>query len=691
MTTSIVKIERTSGSIGRPSVAPGPSGGVYFAEGSNSTGIAHISRLDSAGAVVWTKEITISAATSADGITPNIYSSSDHLAVVLRYYETAGSVYKTSVVLYQSDGTLVWEKTVPVSIERQPALCDSTTSDGGIGGLVLAEDESVYMTGMLSSNTQLALVKLNGSDGSLAWVVDLYPSTGARTGDFNVELGLLSGGDVIATFYGADGTYSNDRTYIQRISATDGSDVWTRKVFWSNGDTSAGAAIGIDPSDNIYIGYPQASSSDYPTILKLDSSGATLWLRSVQTSLFGLFGALRLSATSAGVYMGYGQSATQGHIFFDASGTTGANLGIKTSYAAGGGTAAFETHGSRAAGSQLLMAASYTASGTARAAIILSDSTTTADNGLWGGIYTRSTTTHTVAAASGTIVVSTPSYTRPSAPSLTLAASSISESSGGLTPTVLSQAVVCTATGRASTLLFGLPVVPGVQLPYTVSTLFGTPDGRNRGLYATGKPSGLVFGTAVGQTTYTATGLAPTVAFGTPVADLNAEVETSGIASTLAFGLPLSVRGVGPAPIGLASSVDPTLTFGTAAAQSVLNAIASGWSGTVIPEARSGWGLYAAGLAAATAFGTAAVRANGLASGFKSTVFGVPTARVPILAEGFSSTVFGTPRLGNKLTAVATGWSSTALGTPATRGASRTRGAKFRTTFGSARAERTAP
>jgi outer membrane protein assembly factor BamB len=173
MTTSIVKIERTSGSIGRPSVAPGPSGGTYFAEGSNSTGVAHVARLDSAGALVWTKEITISAATTANGVTPTIYSSSDHVAVVLRYFETAGSVYKTSVVLYQSDGTLVWEKTVPVAIEHRPSIEDNITTDAGVTGLVLAEDESVYLTGMVSSNTQLALVKLNGSDGSLAWVVNL--------------------------------------------------------------------------------------------------------------------------------------------------------------------------------------------------------------------------------------------------------------------------------------------------------------------------------------------------------------------------------------------------------------------------------------------------------------------------------------------------------------------------------------
>ena len=356
-----------------------------------------------------------------------------------------------------------------------------------------------------------------------------------------------------------------------------------------------------------------------------------------------------------------------------------------------GGTAAYESHGSRAAGSNALMVLSDL-SGVNRAGIVLTDGTGTGDDGAYGSTYTRTSTTLTL--NSGSATIASPSYTRASAPSLTLASSSITSSSGGLVATPLTPAPapsICTATGRASTLLFGLPIIPGVQLPYTISTLFGTPDGRNRGLYATGKPSGLAFGTGTGFTTYGATGLASTVAFGTPAVNLNFSFTPDGIASTLAFGVPLSLRGVGPAPIGIASSIDSTLTFGTARIASVLNATATGLNSTAIPEPRSGWGLYATGLASTTAFGTSKVNAPCTATGFKSTAIGVPTARVPILAAGFSSTLFGTPSIRNAYAVAATGWSSTVFGTPTTRGANRTRGAKFRTTFGTARAERTAP
>lgn len=688
MTTSIVKIERTSGSIGRPSVAPGPSGGTYFAEGSNSTGIAHVARLDSAGALVWTKEITISGSTTANGVTPNIYSSTDHVVVVLRYFETAGSVYKTSVVLYQSDGTLVWEKTVPISISRAVALAESFTG-GGIGGIALAEDESVYLTGTLSTNTQLALVKLNGSDGTLAWVVDLYPSVGALTGDWPAEIELLSGGDPVVTFFGYDiGSLGEEYTHVQRITASTGAAAWTRSVFWGYG-SATGAAIGVDPSDNIYLSWPINSGNDIG-VVKLDASGGTLWNRAIDTNSTVVRGALKLAATATGVFVSHRLSSTgaHGHYFVASAGTTGAGVVTLTRYTIPG-SVAYEARSSRAAGSQVPMVLSDVWSSVYRAGLVLSD-TTSGDDGSYGGIYVRATSTITLNTGSATIA--TPTYTRASTPSLTVAASSITETSGGLTATPLAVTAICTATGVASALAFGLPIMIGVQLPYTVSTSFGTADARNRHLYATGKASELVFGTALGKTTYPAIGLAPTVTFGTAVYTANASKTATGLAPTIQFGVPLSIRGVAPAPIGLASSLDPATTFGTATATSVLYGTATGVSTTAFGTTTHAQGLPATALAPATTFGTPNGPVLAHAQGFSTTAFGAATASCLGYPTSLpSTTVFGAPALRNVYLCAATGWSSTVLGTPLTRWPTRTRSAVFRTQFGRAQAERTLP
>lgn len=685
MTTSVIRVERTSGSTGRPTIAPAPSGGVYFAEGGDSSGVAHVSRIDSAGAVVWTKEITISGSTTANGVTPNVHSSSDHVAVVLRYFETAGAVYKTAVVLYQSDGTLVWQKTVPVTISRQAALNDA--GGLGVGGLALAEDESVYMTGMMSSNTQLALIKLNGADGSLVWVVDLYPSTGAQTGDWPAEIELLSGGDPVVMFFGGEvAPFASEYTHIQRITASTGAAAWTRSINWNFG-AGTGAALGVDPSDNIYLGWPVDASNNLG-VVKLDSSGATLWNKRVSTGGSGSTrGAIRISATSTGVHLGFSMSTpTRGHFFVNSAGTGSTTPSI--TYSASG-TLAYEVHGSRATGTQLLMVFSATITSVTRATIIRSDETTTADNGSYGAVHTRASSS--VSLTTGTATIASPTYTRASAPSLTLSSASITESSGGLTSTLLAPNLSCTATGVASALAFGLPEMQGVQLPFTVSTAFGATTHR-RGLYSTGAAAATVFGLPVANVSYAATGLLNTNAFGLPVYSPHHTLTATGIASTALVGDPDSIRGVGPYPIGYASSIDPATAFGAASITTVVNAAATGFSTTVFGTTTHAQGLSATALAPATAFGTpnGPVRAN--AQGFSPTVFG--TAKISSLGYPTSllSTVgFGTPALSNVYLCAATGWSSTVFGTPLTQWPTRTRSAKFRTQFGQAQAERTLP
>ena len=686
MTTSIVKIDRTSGSIGRPSVAPGPSGGTYFAEGSDSTGIAHVARLDSAGALVWTKEITISAATTANGITPTIYSSSDHVAVVLRYFETAGSVYKTSVVLYQSDGTMVWEKLVPVAISRRVALFDAATTAGNTG-LVLAEDESVYLTGSLSSNTKLALVKLNGSDGSLAWVVDLFPSTGSPNwGSEIVELGLLSGGDPVVSFVALDPSFGTSETHVQRITASTGAAAWTRKINW--GGAVPGAAISVDPSDSIYLANP-ADASDGISVVKLDSSGSTLWIKRASISSTITSIAAQMSATAAGLFIPHRlTTGAHGHYFIDTAGTSGTGLVARNRYAIPG-TAVFSVYGSRAAGTQTLMVLSETVTAVDRAAIIRSDATTSADDGSYGATYTRSSSVDNL--TTSTASVTTPSFTRASAPSLTLATSTITETSGGLTATVMSPTSICTATGLATTLAFGLPEMQGVQLPYTISTVFGATS-HGRGLYSTGAAAATAFGSPRAGVSYAATGLLNTTLFGLPVYSDDRSCGAAGIASTLGVGTPFSIRGIVPAPVGQASSLDPATAFGSATATSVLHGSATGFSTTAFGTATHAQSFSATALDPATTFGTPNGPVLAHARGFSTTAFGAATASCLGYPAGLlSTTTFGTPALSNVYLCAATGWSETAFGTPTTRWPTRTRSGVFRTQFGQAQAERTQP
>lgn len=693
MTTSLFKVARpSSGSTARTSVAAGPSSSTYFAEGSDSTNNANIARVNSDGTVNWQKQITISGASSTYGITPNTASSSDHLAVVLRH-DTSGSgtAFTTVVVLYDSSGTLVWQKTVPLTI-LAPPIMTGTPADYGIGGLAIAEDESVYLTGTVSSDASTLLAKLAGADGSLTWVVNLNPSTDAVTDDNSGPLALLSGGDVIAAIVGPDiGT--GERAHVQRISATDGSIVWTRSLSWVSGYAQTGLAV--DPSDNIFVAGVAWDFSAYEIpVIKLDSSGTSLWARNVVQagSSYALDVAQRLAADSTGLYIPVEVVGTRrvGQIFVPTAGTVATGTAKAGFYTTLYASPAFEVRGGGVAGSQGLLVFSDRISGSdpIYAVVARSDSTTTADDTGYGP-YTRASLSYNV--ASSTAAAASSTYTRASTPSLTLASASITSGSGTNVVTAYTVATNATATGIASTLAFGTAIVLGVQLPYTKTTAFGVADARNRGLYATGKASGLAFGTAEGKLTYPAAGIASTLVFGTPAYDPTSIKTATGIAPTAAFGEPRSIRGVAPYPVGYATGDAPATAFGTPSIAQVLHAAATGFSTTAFGTASNTQGLAATALAAATTFGTAKVRLPLNATALATTAFGTPVMRALGYPTGFTSTRIGSPALRNNLNGAVTGFTTTAFGTPSSLGQSRTRGAKFRTQFGTPRAERTTP
>lgn len=688
MTTSLFKVERpSSASTARSAVAAGPSGSTYLAEGSNSSGEAMLSRINSDGTINWQKKITISGSSAAYGVTPSIASSTDHLAVVLRYSTDSGATFTSTVVLYDSSGTIIWQKVVPVSINRPPAV-NATFANAGSTGVVVAEDESVYMTGMTNSDTKTNLLKLNGADGSLTWIVNLTSSTSAPTGDYLTELALMSGGDPVVSFWGADPTATGEYTHVQRITASTGAASWTRRIVWNN-FADMGVGLAVDPSDNIYVATAYGAGTNV-NIGKLDSSGTTSWLCEASIDGTSLEIASRMAADATGVYIQYNSATAFGHIFIPAAGTVASGNVKKSNYPKIYGTSSFEAHGGGISGSQMLASFSDRASGVAPIyTVVVRTESTNADDGTYGSLYARTTTSHDLSAP-GTAAFSSPSYSRASAPSVTLSSGSITEASVSLTVTVLTGTYVATATGLASALAFGSAYVVGVELPYTISTAFGTAR-SGRGLYATGLASATAYGTPVARISYSATGTASTATFGTAALELDRISTTGGIASTAAFGEPRSTRGVWPYPIGHASSDAAATTFGTPAVALTANLSAAGLNATAFGTASAAYRLTTSALAAATAFGSAKVLLPLDVTAVATTLFGVPVTRALGYPSGFATTRVGAPSLRNRLNGAATGFTATTLGTPGSGGRSRTRGAKFRTQFGAPQAERTAP
>lgn len=658
MASNLFRLYRTADHVLQVRTAAAPSGGVYAVEGDVLTGTtadANLLRLSSSGSVVWGKNVNVTGGTA---VHPWIASNGSYVAV--SYENDAGD---EGVVLYDSSGTVVWSTALPLG-----HIASSGATQRQTPPLAVAADNSVFILGN-DGSYEAILAKLNASTGAVSWSVNLRQSGVGATSDFKGLLAVLSGGDLVVTILGT-------LNYVLRLDGTNGSVVWSNGVVWPSGSSETN--IGVDGSDNIYlVGRPHTSGTKVLPVVKLDSSGATLWNRQVS---HGAHSALayqfewngRLTCDSTGVYIPCKHLASDspyGHVFVPAAGTVATGTALVASFSnlaspsneigASGGTdvASMFAYPDEASGG-----ATYN-----EAIVVIAGSSAAEDNS-WGG---RTRTTYDFDVQTGTAVISAQTYTRATNPSFS--ASSFAYTESATTLLVDSYAPTYPADSLGPTALFGTPRIFGVvsQEAYTVTTGFGTPI-----------LSDDVFATSAG----------PFTAFGTAAYSDDRSVVATALAAGTAFGLAWAERDPlpgSPTTIG----ADPSTAFGTPAVNGAAAVTAEGASSTAFGTPVSGWVCPVTGFAVG-AFGTPVlsnpVRATGAAP---STAFGLGmTAGFGSTTGAAPSTAFGLPVATFGAVGNVTGASDTAFGTPSTlNNRQRTRSGVFRTQWGRAQAERTAP
>ena len=688
MTTVLAKLTRTGGGfLYLDAVAPGPSGGMYVV-GNDNAGDVVTARLNSDGSLNWAKDITIPSLTP---IVCAAASSSNRLVIAA----TNGFGAYTCVLMLDDTGSLVWESVLANFLVTPTE------------GLLIGSDNSVYLCGSydgpLSGVPDDALLKLNPTTGAITWQVGISETgtTSSPSTRFS-SMRQLSGGDLVMAMWGPGAT-AGAHGHVQRLSSSDGSVVWTRKIDWGmTGGYASNIWVGTDASDNIYCcgsGFDFGiDGAEYP-LAKLASDGSTSWVRNVRrvsgtyTPVFEpCWGSL--TADASGVQIaGNMNSGKVGHLLVDAAGTLGtANVPL-TQYTP------FNWTSNAARAGQ---------SGSASVMFGFADTTDYSDYYFYAGISPTGSgddgTYGTVARATisfnliaGTATVSTPgSWTRPSAPSLSLASDlGASVGTGTLSSSVVPPAVTCAATSLGPTTQFGpdpfirgytTSVAPGVQFG-TIKISRSFPD------VGISSPS-TTFGTAVSTRQQRATALGPTANFGTPAYEPNTTRAADSLGIVLAgIGTPFATLGIAPEPSHRASSTGPTAHIGTPTANNVLTVQASGSLFTQFGTAAAKLTQVASGLEPGAQFGTAKVTMSRAASGFRATQLGTPVVGLYGLPAGFLRTQFGTPSTLAPITCEATGFLVTNIGSGAAGGAwnLRTRSAYFRTRFGTPQAERTAP
>lgn len=696
MTTVLAKLTRSGGGyLWLDAVAPGPSGGAY-AVGNDNAGDIVVARLNSDGSLNWAKDITIPTFTPLESAAA---SSSNRLAIA-----TATGPYPSSkvcVLMLDSAGALVWESVLN--------NCTIVPTEG----VLLGSDNSVYVVVLYdgplgSSQYDAALLKLNPTTGAITWQVGLTETSTTGFTDFEYlqrfgSMCQLSGGDIVMTMWGP-GAAAYSHGHVQRISSSDGSVVWTRAIDFGSGDPSylypSNLHIGIDGSDNIYCAgqrHDFGSGVEYP-LVKLDSSGSTLWARNVRkgsgTPIFDeCWGAL--TADSNGVQIaGNMTSGKYGHLQVPAAGTVASGTVALSQYTPQITYTSNIVRGGQI-GASILFGYSDQDGSSNFDLYIVQSVAGSGDDGTYG-TTPRVTINYNLVA--GTATVSTPgSWTRPSAPSFSLASDlGASVGAGTLSSSVVPPARTCAASSLGPVAQFGQDAyVRGYTTSGGPFAVIGANIIVSRSFPGVGiaAPS-TAFGTAVATRQQRASSLGPTANFGTPAYQPNTTRAADSLGIVLAgIGTPFATLGIAPQPPGYASSVDPATTFGTPAAHQGISVAASGTLVTQFGTASARYSLAATGLAPAAQFGTAKVTMARGASGFRVTQLGTPAVGLYGLPAGFLRTQFGTPTTRAARTCQATGFLVTNMGSGAAGGAwnLRTRSAYFRTRFGTPQAERTAP
>jgi hypothetical protein len=652
----VLELSRAGVDITSAAVATTGDGGVYVAVLDESAAPYKVTvlRTDTDGAILWQKQASLPGGANTSGF---VLASGGGNVVLGAPDFSDGN--ESAIVLFDgSDGSIVWQKVVPFLIYND-----------GVGGrssrqIAITPAGDVIVAGQdTASGIQFqCLFKLAAADGALVWSIN------PRASSTNLSFGpqsvcVDSAGDIlIALVRGASGQFQT----LYKYSGTDGSLIWAVRFVHAEGVTRILAAV--DPSDNVYVVAKDATVS--PRVVfasKVDSSGATLWDKTIELSDSGSNNDVcaAIAADAGHLYIGSFDSdlgATYLHVavmVVNAAGTSVGVVRLENPVEPYAGDGALDL----AAEDGEFFVASYERVAGIDSAVVWKNE----DTDLTTAAFTpfqRTAVGATITTGGTTITSDGPSIIGDFGSSV--AAGGVTTADDTLDSDVYpgggggggAEPLIRFAYSFGPTAQFGEPrnswSYPAESLGPTAQ--FGTPAldynleayAESGGPFARfGVPYGFEFFDAF-PANYAA-GLGPTTRFGTPSAVVSGQFAAAPLGPTTQFGAPIGRM------LQAATSLGPTAQLGTPAMLGVHRALSLG------PTAQFGEvtlaSIYAAQGFLATKFGTpklsvtvgntpGGTRVSGTATGFLSTVFGAPTSQEAHLAASLRpQTQFGVPSI----------------------------------------------
>jgi len=261
------------------------SANMYMVGSSNLPGTDYfqITKYNSTGAIQWQNRLGASAQTS---VGTSVAVSSTGNVYAFGYSDAYDGGLDFQLAKYDSSGTLQW----------QVLFGQASQSDYG-NGIAMDSSENLYVCGTSGSNDTMGIVKYNSS-GTVQWQRRLYASGGQIVRGNGVAV------DSSANVYVVGNSFVSGSAKMQIAKYnSSGTLQWQVSV---GASTTTGNSIAVDSSGNVFtVGYSNNTGVDTAQLLKYNTSGVLQWQRTLGSSRASYAFGICTDATGNVYFCGY--------------------------------------------------------------------------------------------------------------------------------------------------------------------------------------------------------------------------------------------------------------------------------------------------------------------------------------------------------------------------------------------------
>ena len=260
------------------------AGGIKFPDGTTQT-TAYIEQSNVSDSNIWIQTFVTDDVTDIPQVAISVeYDSDGNIIALFDHADTDPPNNRYfSVGKFSRTGNRVWTTRIAAGVNTDGwgLAVESGSGDVYITGSNITGDGGAY--------TQSMLTKLSASNGSIVW---------SRIYDFGFEstIGVVdieAGGNVGMVGFASDG--SNDYITTTKISAEDGSVIWSRKIDGQEDERAYGMAVS-SIGEIVVVGWMSqlagVDNDQRMVVVKYDSAGTVTWQKAIQFDAgYNCFGA----------------------------------------------------------------------------------------------------------------------------------------------------------------------------------------------------------------------------------------------------------------------------------------------------------------------------------------------------------------------------------------------------------------